>query len=303
MEIFFWGTRGSIATPGPTTVRYGGNTTCVEIRDGDDFIIIDAGTGLRECGNSILYNFGPKNDITMLMTHTHWDHIQGFPFFVPAFIPGNNINVMGPHLFETPFDTVIQNQMQYSYFPVNFEQLGATITNKTLFDESPFDCKGFKVTPKYVNHPIRTLAYRFEKGDKCIVFLTDIEPYYDVIFQGVCPSEEDREEFEEVQQTVAEQNQSIVEFCRNADVLCIDAQYTHEEYKSKLGWGHTSMKDALDIAHRANCRDVLFFHHDPMRHDDELDRLLGEKHEFLSNLEGTSIKNLWGATEGKGFKA
>jgi len=303
MEIFFWGTRGSIATPGPTKVRYGGNTTCVEIRDGDDFVLIDCGTGVREAGNSILKNYGTKNNITILMTHTHWDHIQGFPFFVPAFIPGNHIQILGPHLFETPFDTVLQNQMQYSYFPVNFEQLGATIENKTIFEEKSFMVGSIKVTPKYVNHPIRTLAYRFEKDGKVIVFLTDVEPYYDVIFHGVCPSEDEREEFEEVQRTVEEQNNAIVEFCRGAHVLCIDAQYTHEEYHGKIGWGHTSMIDALKIGHKAGARDVLFFHHDPMRSDDELDQLLGEHEKQIETFGSTTIKSLGGAVEGKGFKA
>ena len=303
MEIYFWGVRGSIASPGPHTVRFGGNTTCVEIRDGDEFILIDCGTGIRDAGNHILSNFGTQNDINILMTHTHWDHIQGFPFFVPAFIPGNNIQILGPHLFETPFDTVMQNQMQYSYFPVNFEQLGSTIINKTLFEEKPFQLGSIKVTPKYINHPIRTLAYRFEKDNKCIVFLTDMEPYYDVIYHGVCPDDDEREEFEEVQATVAMQNQTIIDFCTNADILCIDAQYTHKEYVDKIGWGHTSMEDAIQIAHKAKVRDVIFFHHDPMRTDDELDRLLDHHSQMLSNLSNTSIKFLDGAREKIAYKA
>lgn len=303
MEIFFWGVRGSIASPGPNTVRFGGNTTCVEIRDGDEFILIDCGTGVRDAGNHILSNFGSKNDINILMTHTHWDHIQGFPFFVPAFIPGNNIQVLGPHLFETPFDNVMQNQMQYSYFPVNFEQLGAEICNKTLFDEKPFQLGSIKVTPKYINHPIRTLAYRFEKQGKCIVFLTDMEPYYDVIYGGVKPENDEIEEFQEVQDMVALQNQTIVDFCRSADVLCIDAQYTHAEYQTKIGWGHTSMEDAIQIAHKAQVRDLLFFHHDPMRDDDQLDRLIEYHSNQISEMKDTTIKFLDGAREKKAYKA
>lgn len=303
MEIHFWGTRGSIATPGPDTVRYGGNTTCVEIRDGDDFILIDAGTGIREAGNFILKERGMKNDIPLLITHTHWDHIQGFPFFVPAFIPGNTIDLMGPKTHEQPFEKIMRSQMQYSYFPVNFSQLGAKITAKML-DEASFEVAGFKVTPKYVNHPIRTLGYRFEKNGKSIVFLTDFEKYYDVIFNGVPPEDEyEMEEYEDVQRAVEEQNQGVVDFCSGAEILVIDAQYTQEEYETKKGWGHTSMEEAIGFGRNAQVRDLVFCHHDPERSDDELDRLLGKYQEQLGQEKGCPISNLYATKEKWGIKA
>ena len=303
MEIYFWGTRGSIATPGPDTVRYGGNTTCVEIRDGDEFILIDAGTGIREAGNYILKERGMKNHIPLLITHTHWDHIQGFPFFVPAFIPGNSIELMGPKTHEQPFEKIMRSQMQYSYFPVNFSQLGSQIKSRTV-DEVSFHIGSIKVTPKYVNHPIRTLGYSFEKDGKKIVFLTDFEKYFDVIFGGEPPEDEfEMEEYDEVQATVAEQNQAVVDFCSGADVMVMDAQYTHDEYLTKRGWGHTSMEDALEFGRQAQVRDLVFCHHDPERTDDKLDELIGHYSEILGKEKSCPITNLYGTREKWGLKA
>jgi phosphoribosyl 1,2-cyclic phosphodiesterase len=304
VEIHFWGNRGSIPSPGPETVRFGGNTTCVEIRNGDDYILIDAGTGIRKAGEHIVRERGGNQDIPLLITHTHWDHIQGLPFFIPAFVPGNRLRIFGPHNHQTSFDRVIADQMQYSYFPVNFAQLRADISPRTLHEGESFQLGTITVTPKYVNHPVPTLGYRFECEGKSIVFLTDIEPYRDIIYEGICPEEEERKEFEEVQRTVVEQNDMIVDFARGADVLVIDAQYTHEEYeRSYVGWGHTSMKDALSIAKKARARDVVFCHHDPNRSDDALDQLIGAWAESLGEEKGCSIQSLTGATEGTTLKA
>ena len=304
MEIHFWGNRGSIPSPGRDTVRYGGNTTCVEIRNGDDYILVDAGTGIRLAGQHIIRERGGNQDIPLLITHTHWDHIQGLPFFIPAFVPGNRLRIFGPHNHQTPFDRVIADQMQYSYFPVNFAQLRADISPRTLHEKESFQLGSIKVTPKYVNHPVPTLAYRFEVDGKSIVFLTDIEPYRDVIYGGVCPDEDEREEFEDVQRTVIEQNNKIVDFARDSDILVIDAQYTHEEYeRSYVGWGHTSMEDALRIAEKAKARNVVFCHHDPNRTDAELDELIGHHEEVLGKKRGHSIQTLRGAQEGSTLKA
>jgi phosphoribosyl 1,2-cyclic phosphodiesterase len=304
VEIHFWGNRGSIASPGPDTVRYGGNTTCVEIRNGNDFILIDAGTGIRKAGEHIIRERGGNQDIPLLITHTHWDHIQGLPFFIPAFIPGNRLRIFGPHNHQSPFDQVIADQMQYSYFPVNFSQLRADISPRTLHEGESFQLGSITVTPKYVNHPVPTLGYRFEAEGKSIVFVTDIEPYRDIIYEGVCDNEDEREEFEEVQRLVEEQNKTLVDFCRDTEILVIDAQYTHEEYeRSYKGWGHTSMKEALEIGQLANARDVVFCHHDPNRTDDQLDRLIGAHSDRLGKEKNVCIKKLLGATEGSTLKA
>jgi len=304
MEILIWGTRGSIPCPGPDTVRYGGNTTCVEVRHGDDFIIVDAGTGIRKCGETLIAERGQVNEITLLMTHTHWDHIQGFPFFVPVFIPGNQLSLMGPHLHTKSFGRVMEDQMQYSYFPVNFAQLQGQVHYDTLRDGQTFNVGSITVKAKYVNHPVPTLSYRFQVGDRSIVFMTDVEPYRDVLFDGECPSEAEREEFEDVQQAVAEQNQALVDFASGANVLIHDAQYTRDEYlDGKIGWGHTSMEDAIELGRRAKVRDLLLCHHDPNRTDDELDRLVGGHQEGLGREKGCPLQKLEGLVEGRRYLA
>jgi phosphoribosyl 1,2-cyclic phosphodiesterase len=292
MEIFFWGVRGSIASPGPATAKYGGNTTCVEIRDGDDYVIIDAGTGIRECGNFILKERGPKNNIHMLITHTHWDHIQGFPFFVPIFIPGNFLDIVGPAQYNASFEEIMKNQMQYNYFPVEHHQLAAEIQHRDVFEET-FILNGFTITAKCTNHPVRTLAYRFEKNGKSIVFLTDSEPYYDMVYHGIQPDDEDDiAEFLEVQKTIEEENQKNIDFCNDADVLVIDAQYTLEEYPKMIGFGHTPMETAVEIGKKANVKKLVFFHHDPGRSDADLDMHQERFQKQLSNEKGHSITDL-----------
>jgi phosphoribosyl 1,2-cyclic phosphodiesterase len=303
MEIYFWGTRGSISSPGPSTVKYGGNTTCVEIRDGEQFIIIDAGTGIRECGNRILKERGPKNNIHMLITHTHWDHIQGFPFFTPIFIPGNFIQIIGPAQYNASFETIMKQQMQYSYFPVEHHQLSSEIIHKDIM-EGTFEYGGFTVTSKALNHPVRTLAYRLEKDGKSIVFLTDSEPYSDVIYHGIPPQNDDElHDFEEIQAAVMEQNERIMDFCRNADILVIDAQYTQEEYPSRIGFGHTPMETAIEMGIQAKVRNLVFFHHDPSRTDAQMDELLEKFHAQLSSRGGHCIENLYAASEGSSIQA
>ena len=298
MEIVIWGTRGSIASPGPDTAVYGGNTTCVEIRNGDDFLIVDAGTGIRVCGNNLLKTRGPQNNIPLFITHTHWDHIQGFPFFIPIFIPGNNVQIYGPHNHTQSLKDVMEAQMQFSYFPVNFAQLQANIEYESLSEMQPVQIGSIRVLPKYINHPVPTLGYRFEFEDEVIVFMTDCEPYRDILYNGECPAEEEREEFEEVQAAVAEQNQGLVDFAQGADVFVMDAQYTQEEYEDgKVGWGHTSMEDAISIAERANVRQLLLCHHDPDRKDEVIGRLVEVYRADLASRPESSIEFLDAARE------
>lgn len=304
MEVQFWGTRGSIPTPGLETVRYGGNTTCLEIRHKDDFIIIDAGTGIRALGNKLLRERGSTSDVHLLITHTHWDHIQGLPFFLPAFIKGKKLRIFGPHNHQSSFDKVLADQMQFSYFPVNFSQLQADISPRTLHELESFEIGSIKVTPKYVNHPVPTLAYRMESDGKSITFMTDVEPYRDILYGGVCPSEDEREEFEDVQAAVREQNQQIVDFAKGSDILIMDAQYTKEEYlNGRVGWGHTSIEDAIDIGIAAGVTQLLLFHHDPDRTDEQLEALVNLHRERLSEMPNCPIEFLDGAEEGKTFVA
>jgi phosphoribosyl 1,2-cyclic phosphodiesterase len=275
----------------------------VEIRAGGTRILVDAGTGIRKAGYNLIGEDGPSgNEIHLLMTHTHWDHIQGFPFFVPIFIPGNHLHIRGPQLPMESFGDVIRGQMQYSYFPVKYRELGAKLDTSVLREES-FMIGDIKVTPKYVNHPVVTLAYRFEHAGKSICFMTDVEPYRDVIYDGICPSPEEREEFEEVQVLVAQQNQRLIDFAKDTNLLVLDAQYTHEEYlDGKIGWGHTSMEDAVEMGRQAGTKHLVFAHHDPDRTDDALDRLVGHHQEILGSEKGCPIQELSATVEGTGIE-
>ncbi|MEW5944906.1 MAG: MBL fold metallo-hydrolase [bacterium] len=279
MKIKFWGVRGSIPTPGPSTVKYGGNTPCIEIRTDDDkLFIVDAGTGIRELGLSLL----GKGQIraSIFISHTHWDHIHGFPFFVPAFVPGNEITIYGPTHYNERLEDIVSGQMKYSYFPVKLEHLRAKIEFVEL-KESTFELDGVKVTARYLHHPILVLGYRFEQGGRSVVTQYDHERYSDV-FKGGRESKDELDELlfgggdegngAEAGTIVDELNERVVEFARDADVLIRDAQYTEEEYKTKAGWGHSTVEEAIDVGIKANVKRVVLFHHDPVSDDAELER-------------------------------
>ena len=177
MRVRFWGVRGSIATPGPETVRYGGNTPCVTVERGRDLLILDAGTGLRPLGVALQAAAGGQPlDLKMLITHTHWDHIQGFPFFVPAFVPGNRLEVHGPPSLDKPLEKVLRGQMDPEYFPVALGDMAAEITVQEV-REPHFTVGPFAVHAIYVNHPGVTMAYRVTLGSTSVVYATDTEPY------------------------------------------------------------------------------------------------------------------------------
>ncbi len=178
MKIKFWGVRGSIPVPGPSTVRYGGNTPCIEVRLNDErLIIIDAGTGIRELGLSLL----PKGKVEaiILLSHTHWDHIHGFPFFVPAFIPGNKLTIYGPVNYNEKLEEIVAGQMKYSYFPVKLEWIGA---DKKFVDlkEGIYEIDGIRIIAQILNHPIITMGYRIEADGKILVTEYDTEPYRNI---------------------------------------------------------------------------------------------------------------------------
>jgi len=263
MDVRFWGTRGSLAKPGPTTLRYGGNTSCVEVR-GDDgtLIVLDCGTGAHGLGQALVASGAPPHDGHLLITHTHWDHIQGFPFFAPLFIPGNTWDIYAPGSLGQELENTLAGQMQYNYFPVTLEQLGATIRFHDL-GEGRFTVGGVQVTAQYLNRPVLALGYRLESGGTALVYSVDHEPHAPnpaAGHPGEPPSHvEDRRH---------------VDLLADADLVIHDAQYTIEEYPQKTGWGHTPAEWAVDYAVAAGARRLALFHHDPLRDDDALDRLV-----------------------------
>ena len=279
MKVRFWGVRGSIPTPGPETVKYGGNTACIEIRLSDGrIIIIGAGSGIRALGNKLVFEDMKKGplDIDLLLSHTHWDHIMGFPFFTPIFIPMNKIRVHGPvNIGDEDLEKIVAGQMSYNYFPVKADELAADIEYNILKEETFYLYDDVKVTTKILNHPIIDLGYRIEADGAVFVTVYDHEPFRNLF---VDTNDED-DDFDEVARIEGEKaarlsNLRVMKFMQGADFLIHDAQYTNKEYlESKIGWGHSPMEYVLYTSIKAGVKKLALFHHDPMRKDDELDRL------------------------------
>ncbi len=272
MKLKFWGVRGSIPTPGKDTVRYGGNTPCLELRlDNDELIIFDAGTGIRNLGDHIV-NTGEFINAHLLITHPHWDHIQGFPFFKPAFIAGNELTIVGTERPDKKLQQIIAEQMNKIYFPIQLHELNAKIKFLPVGDSNVISIFGATVKTSYVNHPGFTVGYRLEYKGKTLVYISDNEPYDRTAAKRLANFEEIvKAKFEEGN---GDANQRVFEFCRDADVLIHDATYTPEEYIDRVGWGHSHYLFTIRIAVEANVKRLYLFHHDQNHSDDKVDEIL-----------------------------
>jgi CheY-like chemotaxis protein/phosphoribosyl 1,2-cyclic phosphodiesterase len=266
MRIRFWGTRGSLAKPGATTLRYGGNTPCVEVRMADGtLIVLDCGTGAHGLGLALSASGERPLRGHLLITHTHWDHIQGLPFFAPLFVSGNEWDIYAPGGLGPKLETTLAGQMEYTYFPVTLAQCGATIRYHDLAEGS-FGIGGVRVVARYLNHPALALGYRLEAEGAAVVYAVDHEPHA-------------RDPAGPVQRAAGappmhREDQRHVEFLVGADLVIHDAQYLALEYPQKVNWGHTPAEWAVDYALAAGVRRLALFHHDPLRDDEALDRLV-----------------------------
>jgi phosphoribosyl 1,2-cyclic phosphodiesterase len=274
-RVQFWGTRGSIPSPGRSTVRYGGNTPCVEVRTADGWLVIlDAGTGIRELGRTLIEraNGAPiQGDI--FLTHAHWDHIQGIPFFAPIFQRGNHFTIWGSASLETSIDRVVRDQMSPVVFPVAFEELAATIDFRTLAEGERCAGTGYEVTAMEVRHPGGALAYRFVEPRArpgALVYVSDNELGHSDKYS-----------------TPTGWRERFVEFVRGAAVLVHDTTYTTEEYDHHRGWGHSTYRDAVELALQAGVGTLVLFHHEPRRTDDEVDRRTEECRALVKERAGT----------------
>lgn len=283
MSLRFWGVRGSIPSPGPSTRKYGGNTPCLEMRIGEKerLVIIDAGSGIRELGNYMMANDLPKGpiDADLFLTHTHWDHIMGFPFFTPIYIPGTKLRVYGPVSFEDDsLEEVVGGQMKYRYFPVNMGELLSTIEYRRLRETPEIDLgDGLVLRTKLLNHPLMALGYRFEYGGKVVCTCYDTEPYCNLFITDPDDPAYDKTMAEEGENVAREMSGLLEDFFRGADLLIYDAQYTDDEYrKLRRGWGHSPMEAAIASAGRADVKKLALFHHDPDRSDTDLDTLAAQ---------------------------
>lgn len=265
MKVRFWGVRGSIASPGPNTVRYGGNTTCIEIRtDNNELIIIDAGTGIFPLSQTLLAELPVTANV--LITHSHWDHIQGLPFFIPNFIPGNLLRLHGAFdpVSGKGVEQVMSVQLQYSYFPVREAEMKARIEYVTLAPEQSIQIGSATVTPYLMNHPVIDFGYRIEANGKSVFFTGDHEPPLNIYAAG-------EEGYAEYQGFVDEKAADIRRAMQGVDVLIADCSYTEQEYPAKKGWGHGTFNTSIQYAKEAGAKVLFCTHHEPTRSDDALD--------------------------------
>jgi phosphoribosyl 1,2-cyclic phosphodiesterase len=281
----FWGTRGSISTPGSSTEKYGGNTPCVAIQHGDNTIILDAGTGIRSLGIELTEKKTSNAPIAqhILLSHTHWDHIQGLPFFKPAYIPGAELIIYGSPQKESFLEAILRGQMDINYFPVEMKELAANVTIREVGDQTLVIGDVSIDIQEQVCHPGGSVRFRLEAEGKRIVYATDVE--LNAIFEPDEPSAA-------MDALAAEYR----EFISGADLLIGDAQFTAEEYEKKKGWGHTSIPLLLKIAHEQNVKQLAVFHHDPERSDRLIDDLW---HEYAPQYRSTTPPmNIFWAREG-----
>ncbi len=270
MKLKIWGCRGSIPTPGKETVRYGGNTPCVELKlDDNNLIILDSGTGIKNLGNYLIRK-GESIRAHILITHPHWDHIQGFPFFKPLFISGNEFTIVGSGARTKTLEQIVADQMDRVYFPVKLSELKANIKFLQVGEEE-FKIYDATVQTIYVNHPGFTLGYRITFNNKTIVYISDNEPFDREVTPYLLNWE--KEVVERFNNISGDPNKRIFDFVKGADLLIHDTTYTPEEYIEKVGWGHSHYLFTLRIAHEGKAKRLLLFHHDHMHTDNMIDEI------------------------------
>jgi phosphoribosyl 1,2-cyclic phosphodiesterase len=287
VKVRFWGTRGSIATPGPATLKYGGNTSCVEVRTKGHILVFDAGTGIHNLGIQLQKEF-PSTPITVhiFISHTHWDHIQGFPFFLPAYGLQNRIIIYGPPGRDKTLRQIMRMQMDSDYFPVAIGDMNPNI--EIVEVEAPITIDGISITHFYLNHPAMSLAYRVSDGARSVVYATDNEPY-----QYTLPAQQKNTRPTGFPEYL---DDKLIEFLQGTDLYIGEAQYTLEEYKAKLGWGHSPIESIVEFAVKAKVKRLALFHHDPYHEDAFVDEMVEHAQQLLA-AQKSSIE-CFGAKEG-----
>jgi CheY-like chemotaxis protein/phosphoribosyl 1,2-cyclic phosphodiesterase len=256
VELHFWGVRGTLPRPGPDSVRYGGNTSCVSLAfPRGQLLIFDAGTGIKNLGDHLMAR-GGRVEGKILISHPHWDHINTLPFFSPLYVAGNDFEIVGASHGETTMRSLVSAQMDGVYFPITIREFGANVAFRDLHEGS-YEIAGVKVDTLLLSHPGNCLGYRVRHGGRTICYVTDNE-----LFLPTSPSY--TEEYVE----------RLADFVCEADALVTDTTYFDSEYESKVGWGHSCVSQVVDLAHRARVRNLYLFHHDPDQDDDAIDRKL-----------------------------
>ena len=291
-RLKFWGTRGSISVPGSRTLRYGGNTTCVEVRADGEIIVLDAGSGIRSLGIALEKEFQSQPiRLSLLITHAHWDHIQGFPFFAPAYEKKNEIRVRGYDGVDMSFGKIMAEPMRLPFFPIAMRELSAKIDIKKL-TEMEFAAGKVQVRARFVNHPGVCAGYRLFTSDGSIAFLPDHEPYrflHSAKANDLSP--------EQAKKIAEEDRAGLVQFLHGSDILILDAQYTDAEYEKHIGWGHGSISSAVSLALDSKVHRLLLFHHDPSHDDAMLDAVVDDARRLVR--ESGKDLEVDGAREGE----
>lgn len=282
-RIKFWGVRGSLPTPGPSTVYYGGNTSCVEVRADGQIIILDAGTGIRSLGMQLASEFKDKSlELTLLMTHTHWDHIQGFPFFAPAYDPKNVVRVLSYEGARRGLEATLSIQMESPYFPISMQQMPGNITIQELKGLS-FKIGNVKVEAVFANHPGVCVGYRLFTSQGSLAYLPDNELFGRLKSQSAgTPADS----VAEAQKFAHHQDRKLLEFIKSSDVAIMDSQYDDVEYARHVGWGHSCAYDTVALAVEAGVKNFFLFHHDPGHNDEKISEMLTKAREVAARLGG-----------------
>jgi phosphoribosyl 1,2-cyclic phosphodiesterase len=260
-HVKFWGVRGSVPAPGASTVRYGGNTTCVEVRNHSQMLILDAGTGIRLLGKDLKTARRDRpGQLTLLLTHTHWDHIQGLPFFITSLEPEQHLRILGCEGAREGLATLLARQMESPFFPVPLGGSAAPIQIQELSD-SEFQLGDLNVRSLRANHPGTCVGYRLDSPGGSLAFFPDNEPYNGKLRMANLPPDDPQAK------RATQNHRAMVDFLKGVDVLIMDSQYDATEYSSHVGWGHGCVDDVVDLAIEAQVCKLVLFHHDP-DHDD-----------------------------------
>ena len=257
IELVFWGVHGTMPVPGPKTTRYGGNTSCVSLELSRDMLFIfDAGTGIKQLSDHLIEQKQPLVGAKIFISHPHWDHINGLPFFVPLYTPGNEIEICGPTHGDITMRHLISGQMDGVYFPINIKEFSARVYFRDLMEET-FEINAVKIRTLLLNHPGHCLGYRVEYKGRTVCYVTDNELY---------PESSQFYNGHYVKQ--------LMEFVRGTDALITDTTYQDREYEKKIGWGHSAVEQVVDLADRAEVKHLYLFHHDLDQSDDDIDAKL-----------------------------
>ncbi len=279
MKVKFWGTRGSIPVTGRSTMICGGNTPSIQVTSSDsEQIFFDAGSGFREAGNELL-KFKSSNELHLFMSHFHWDHVLGLPFFTPLYDERYKVNIYGMSNNNKSVEEILDILICPPLFPITKSEFKAKVIYKNIELNSIYQIDALKIKTFEVNHQCCTLAYRIEDGARSFIYVTDNEIKYSTLNPDTMKND------------IAEQNRGMIEFCKNADYLVHDKTYTFEDYTKKNGWGHSNNFSAAILSTLAGVKNLFLFHYDPEYNDEKIDLMLNETKAFLKKL-GSNVNCL-----------